>query len=1432
MLARRHTSQLLAASFAQLNLPWLAPAQLRWTATQAAAATTQPVLRPRKRNGSRGASTRQAQVRQLATAADAYTPSQAAQYPPPGYRAASPFKSSADLNVPWDASSVKASPPLSSLRPVGLPVLIDTSTMEEEPTIRVQSGIVGTTQDLVQHLHTSLRVGRMDRAENIVKRLAEMNGSASPEVVHAHAVFLEGMLGELLGLSRGSKDEVALAGKMAHWFEVEMYGKGVTLESEMLVTMIRSSLRVQSASSRDRAVRRFVEMARQLGDEMHDEVLNAEDYDDNEFALLGAATSEFYEEIEEELPASQDLKQAVAEARETMIRPDKVSSEELPEVLATEQKGEGLEYIKKAMQAFTDSALVNPGATIEEQRKLADQRQVEMEKNSADIALERWRKADEELRKIGIISSMQSKPVGALMWQWFTALMPVLEQELAEVKKVLATPSSRDLDRLSYGPYLEILPLRKIAASTILHTMGIITRGKDHHSSAYQTEAKLGVLTISLGKAIEQECIVANAFKTTKGREHNNTARQRRRASNNRRGQRRLQAAASASDKSAEQKLKYSEWPSQVKVKLGAMLLSKLIETAQMPVTKTHPRTKAKITQMQPAFLHRQKYMNGKRFGMFTPNPALVTKVQSEPITSLMAKRMPMIVEPKPWTGWQEGGYYQYPSSILRLTNGEKSAKDYFTAAHEQGDMKQIYAGLTALGKTPWKINHDVLKVQLEAWNSGEAIANFAPLHPHIDVPAEPEPSTDPSPRRRWLTEVREIENRKSGYHSQRCFQNFQLEIARAVANETLYFPHNLDFRGRAYPIPPYLNHMGADNARGLLVFGEGKPLGAEGLRWLKIHLANVAGYDKASLQEREDYTMARLDDIYDSVRNPLNGKRWWLKSEDGWQTLAACFELVAALDSPDPHAFVSHLPLHQDGTCNGLQHYAALGGDKVGAAQVNLEPGDRPADIYTAVLNSVNEAVDIDAAKGDIIAKALQGKLTRKAVKQPVMTNVYGVTFYGAKEQVERQLRELIPDLPRYGPINYLDLSHYVASKIFASLGSMFTGAQAIQTWLGQAADRISTSLTAEQIERLTSENPTEPSAASKAIAGSKSAVPLHRKRGPKTKAVSQDVYSPTGLVGQDRLLVKSAKPLFKSTVIWTTPLRLPVVQPYRKSTSSSVTTSLQLIALQEPQVWDPVSKRKQLQAFPPNFIHSLDATHMLLSALKCDEVGMTFASIHDSFWTHASDIGRMSEVLRDAFVAMHSEDIIGRLREEFVTRYKGCMYMASFSGKSAVGHEICRVRKELKSSLQGKSGELALEMERLKLLVSEDAEERAKGEAMVTPGSLAAKYTDISAQAVPADMAGQTLGAIPGQPTPVSAASEDIDFDNADVEATNTDADDLDARVLVEGEDSLEALKTKKQSIKDNKVYVWLPLEFPAVPEKGGFDVRRLRQSKYFFH
>ena len=67
------------------------------------------------------------------------------------------------------------------------------------------------------------------------------------------------------------------------------------------------------------------------------------------------------------------------------------------------------------------------------------------------------------------------------------------------------------------------------------------------------------------------------------------------------------------------------------------------------------------------------------------------------------------------------------------------------------------------------------------------------------------------------------------------------------------------------------------------------------------------------------------------------------------------------------------------------MQHYAALGGDAVGAAQVNLAAGDRPSDVYTYVANMVEKSIADDLANGNKYAQVLAGKVSRKVVKQTV---------------------------------------------------------------------------------------------------------------------------------------------------------------------------------------------------------------------------------------------------------------------------------------------------------------------------------------------------------------------------------------------------------------------------------------------------------------
>ena len=113
----------------------------------------------------------------------------------------------------------------------------------------------------------------------------------------------------------------------------------------------------------------------------------------------------------------------------------------------------------------------------------------------------------------------------------------------------------------------------------------------------------------------------------------------------------------------------------------------------------------------------------------------------------------------------------------------------------------------------------------------------------------------------------------------------------------------NVDFRGRIYPIPPHLNHIGPDYTRGLFLFSNKKPLTKSGLKWLKIHLSNQMGFDKASFEDRVSYVESRLDEIFKWVDNPLKNDSW-MQIEDKWQCLASAWELTMALRSDFPEDF------------------------------------------------------------------------------------------------------------------------------------------------------------------------------------------------------------------------------------------------------------------------------------------------------------------------------------------------------------------------------------------------------------------------------------------------------------------------------------------------------------------------------------------------
>lgn len=1268
-------------------------------------------------------------------------------------------------------------------------------------------GIPGEPEDMLMVFDACIKVGKLERAALVLKRLAAAGTTSDEERIILNNKYLRASLNQM----RTNPDR-SQAEQLHKWYELQIRSKGLPHTAETIACMLKASLLSERGARLDRLVKRYMGMA---PDEAGLRVLSMDEIlSDQDLAVITKICPTYNFAAEEE--GLEDLTYMPQSYEETEASPalaselsESIGSQPAPELIPTPQRGEGLNTLKRGLGLLLGLQDVDISKLPYSDRVDI---QLQLERDSISSAIEKWRLDNKNLQKRGVTTTLAPSTKEGSMSQNMASWMSVMEnrihQELRLIEQSEAKKSKSDWDltRCLYGPFIQQGDPARLAAVTILSVLNLgtvlgvekgipISRLITHIAKAVQEDTEMYQKELAERKARRQRKLrfVGNSDKSAKEKKADAASGE--------------DANPPLVDATEQQRVleenSRSAWSIQIKAQVGSILLQMLIESAKINVVAEGSSSKELISQYQPAFNHQTLLRKGKKVGALFFNNHLVEQLKREPMGDFIAKHLPMVVEPKPWASFSEGGFLDSKTSLVRVKPGDVEQKLYTTAAIKRGDMGQVFKGLDVLGKTAWIINKDTLNVMMEAWNSGEEIANIPPLNPHFDVPTEPDSSADPLVKKTWIRSVKAIENERSGLHSQRCFMNLQLEIARAFRNQTIYFPHNVDYRGRAYPMPTYLNHMGADHARAILKFARGKELGVRGLRWLKIHLANVYGLDKASFDEREAFADENVANIVDSATNPLGGSRWWLKGEDPWQCLSACFELKAALDLPDPTKFISHLPVHQDGTCNGLQHYAALGGDTWGAKQVNLEPGDRPADVYSAVANLVKEAIAKDVEAKNPFAEALNGKITRKVVKQTVMTNVYGVTFAGAKKQICKQIDALYPNLSKECEIPHIVLSTYIARQVFNALATMFRGAHDIQYWLGEIGGRVCRALTPAQLQQIADSY-------SEGEVGTSRA----RKSGKKTS---------TGKKGEFDDLIQQ----FRSSVVWTTPLRMPVVQPYRKTTAREIKTCLQAVIYPLSDQTDPVNRRKQLQGFPPNFIHSLDASHMLLSALECDARGLDFAAVHDSFWTHAGDLDVMNEVLREAFIRIHEEDVVGRLGAEFEARHQGSIYLAKIDPDTPVAQKIKELRK--KSKLSPKE-ELLLEHKRNQLKLSGNPWDLEAAKQIVTPASV---YEDMMAAEVDIDIQEDAkdigLGAIP--------EDEAHKIDDEEMETQSTETTELTQRLMDKMNSSFfetQLIKPKKAPARKTKklpLPVWLPLTIPTVPKKGDFDVKRLRESKYFF-
>jgi DNA-directed RNA polymerase len=181
-----------------------------------------------------------------------------------------------------------------------------------------------------------------------------------------------------------------------------------------------------------------------------------------------------------------------------------------------------------------------------------------------------------------------------------------------------------------------------------------------------------------------------------------------------------------------------------------------------------------------------------------------------------------------------------------------------------------------------------------------------------------------------------------------------------------------------------------------------------------------------------------------------------------------------------------------------------------------------------------------MEAEEGVEEAIVLRGHITRKLIKQIVMTNVYGSTVTKEYKQIvktnvygstlvraHKQIVDKLCEIPGIEHEKAQHYSIYLTCKVFDFLSQMFTGAHALRGWLYEAARRISESVHIQVLK--------QPSKPKKACKKDRNNAKITTKTEDENEEGTRNTHSE-----QDEIQSTTC-------VIWTTPLGLPIVQPYR---------------------------------------------------------------------------------------------------------------------------------------------------------------------------------------------------------------------------------------------------------------------------------------------
>lgn len=607
---------------------------------------------------------------------------------------------------------------------------------------------------------------------------------------------------------------------------------------------------------------------------------------------------------------------------------------------------------------------------------------------------------------------------------------------------------------------------------------------------------------------------------------------------------------------------------------------------------------------------------------------------------------LPTLIPPKDWSTPWNGGYH---TKEMRRRKPLVGMKAYTRAKHSDllrnAEMPEVYSAVNAAQRTAWEVNEFVLdqfteEVRARGIGFPANINEPEPLSPHpvpergslndvqyqvlCDSIRASLSSEEQKELGEWRAAKRDwCQRRQSNIGKVLALTNC-LKIGKKLAmKDRFYYVHTLDSRGRIYAAGTHVNPQGADAAKGMLQFADATPLGKHGYWHLCIHAAGLFGVDKVPLEDRVAWVHKHAKRIMDTWQDPAGNRDFWGIADKPYCFLAVCKELAeiwmfngqAMLTIVSKYEleetacnYMSKIPVSQDGSCNGLQHFSAMLRDPVGAAAVNLTSAPSsavPSDIYgecaTLVLSNMEKDLENDQVldgsatrvstdEERVLMRVWMQKLKvdRKLCKRSTMIIPYGGQKTSCLADVKEILAEKLEKLDKAGtPIEWTSLQRKQAAFIihhyvWAALDVIVVAARKAMRFLSRCAT-----------------------------------VNVRHNRG----------------------------------FYWTTPVGFVAYQDYKDPRQVTVQTKINgrmMVKYSEPG--DDVHKARMRNAFPPNYVHSLDAAHLVTTVNKALDVGIDqFGLVHDSYAVPAGQTELFHKLIRESFVGQYNKELLYRLLLEF---------------------------------------------------------------------------------------------------------------------------------------------------------------------------------------